>query len=112
MKFDVVNSYAIITSPAIEYTQGMTVEAWINPSSVTGVHDIICQALQTNYCGIEFRTEGTTLRFRINHTDDSDDSFEYRDSPNIIEVGVLQHVVAVYDGEKIHFIKMAVLLIL
>jgi hypothetical protein len=108
--FDGTGDYASVKgSSSLNISSAITIEAWINRSSLGASADILCNNWQTSYKGYEFGfTSSNLLKFRINPTSGTF-SYVYSADPGIT-TGTWYHVVVVYDGTYVYFYKNGILL--
>jgi len=86
-------------APALQHTTAFSVEAWINPSAASGLHDIIdaCSDSASTH-GYELASNGTNWLFRTGNSLITSGAVYTDLNGPAVTPGVWQHVVAAFDG--------------
>jgi len=102
LQFDGSTGYLDCGSGAsLNITSAITVSAWVKPTVLGSIMDIVTKSYQTSYRGYEFQIDSSKrLSFRINPTSSS---YTYKYSTSLLSASVWQHVVAVYDLTNVSF---------
>ena len=107
--FDGVNDYIRIEN-TYNGLNKLTVETWIYPTSVTGLHYVISNGRDccTPTGGFNMYFSGTNLGGQVWRSSGSQ-LISANSSPGIIEINKWQHIAMVYDGTQIKLFKNGVL---
>ena len=93
------NNYVEVPySAALQFDGGYTLEAWVQPSSTSGRHAVICSRSRFLSRGYELASSGTAWQFRTGNQNDTINEIWNDLNAGSVAVGEWQHVVATYDG--------------
>ncbi|MGI6607028.1 MAG: LamG-like jellyroll fold domain-containing protein [Peptococcia bacterium] len=107
LEFDGVDDYVELADAAsLNFTEGITIEAWIKPEDITGEHSIICKSYDSSGNGYELQIYNQELRYRVNQP-----TKHWASSTGIgLREDEWQHVAVTYDCEQVRFYKDGILI--
>ncbi len=99
LDFDGNNDYVEIPdNDSLDITHAITLEAWIKPTSLSGIQGIISKEPETGYHEQPYQLRLDGDKIAIGIYDFPDDRFEISDVS--IPIGEWTHVAAIFDGNK------------